>query len=83
MAEVAPGREIVNELDVMEVIHAEMGGLELGETRSGMMEGATPDLADDEAFEPVDFTDQQTLASPDLASGPSTSLEYDDVSEGD
>ncbi|HEX6031341.1 MAG TPA: BON domain-containing protein [Tepidiformaceae bacterium] len=82
VAEVAPGRDIVNELDVMEVIPAEIGALEVAETRTGMMEGASPELADDESMEPGDFTDQETLGSAQLAGGPSMSLEDDEVSEG-
>jgi osmotically-inducible protein OsmY len=82
VAEVAPGRDIVNELDVMEVIPEEIGALNLAETRTGMMEGASPDLADDESLEPGDFTDQETVDSPQMAGGPSMSLEEDEVSEG-
>jgi osmotically-inducible protein OsmY len=81
--ETAPEYPVQNELDVMQVMPSEVGDFELAETRTGMMEGATEDLSEDEALEPGDFTDQPSLHYPGGASGPSTSLEYDAVSEGD
>ena len=81
--ETAPEYPLRNELDVMEVMPGELSNRELSGTRTGMMEGATEDLREEGALEPGDFTDQETLEYPGGASGPSTSLDYDAVSEGD
>ncbi|MGH2610627.1 MAG: BON domain-containing protein [Tepidiformaceae bacterium] len=82
-AEFAPEYPLQNELDVIQVMPAELGDLELAEIRTGMMEGATEGTREDEALEPGDFTDQPTLNYAGAAGGPSTSLDYDAVSEGD
>ncbi|MEX0783455.1 MAG: BON domain-containing protein [Dehalococcoidia bacterium] len=81
--EAAPEYPLQNELDVMQVMPAEVSDFQLAETRTGMMEGATEDTREEGGLEPGDFTDQPTLSYPDGASGPSASLDYDAVSEGD
>jgi hypothetical protein len=48
-----------------------------------MTESVEEEMREEEALEPGDFTDQSTLSYPESASGPSTSLDYDAVSEGD
>jgi hypothetical protein len=78
------GRELVDNLTVTDALPEETGGLDLSLEDAGGLTGATAGLEDeDEAIEAGDFTDQQTVHSPDEAAGPSASLYDDVVSEGD
>src|SRR5687767_11089655 len=69
--ETAPEYPVRNELDVTTVVPGELSEMDLSETRTGMMEGATEELREEGALEPGDFTDQHTLDYPGSASGPS------------
>jgi hypothetical protein len=81
--EFAPEMSVIDDIEVLEVMPAEIDGLEISETESEGLTGATPGTSDTEALEPGDFTDQSTLRDPSAASGPSGTHADDDTDEGD
>jgi hypothetical protein len=81
--ELEPRIEIVDNLELGAVMPEEIGELRPSEMESEGLAGAVPGLRDGESLEPGDFTDQQLLNDPDVASGPSGTHADDDVSEGD
>lgn len=78
-----PSIRVVDNLAIGGVMPDEIGELNVSETEVGGFAGAQPGLRDDESLEPGDFTDQQLLNDPQVASGPSGTHADDDVSEGD
>src|SRR5688572_2115082 len=81
--EFAPDMSVVDDIAIMDVMPAEIDGLQVSETESEGLTGATPGTSDTEALEPGDFTDQQTMRDPTAASGPSGTHADDQTEEGD
>jgi osmotically-inducible protein OsmY len=81
-SDLAGGKRLDDNIEVVDAIPEELGSGHLSEVAVGMFTGATPDLREDAALSPGDFTDQRTLVDPLGAAGPSSS-EDDAVSEGD
>jgi osmotically-inducible protein OsmY len=82
-ASLAPGKQIVDDLEVSGVLPEEIDGLQLSEAAVGDFPAATPETEDDESLEPGDFTDQDLLHNPAGAAGPSGVAVDDEISEGD
>jgi osmotically-inducible protein OsmY len=81
--EFAPDRRIDDNLEVSSLMPTTVEGLHVSASDQGMFDGAEDDYSAEESLEAGDFSDQHTLASPEYASGPSSSLEDDPVSDGD
>jgi hypothetical protein len=81
--EFASDKTVVDDIAIMDVMPAELDGLQVSETESEGLTGATPGTSDTEAQEPGDFTDQQTMRDPTAASGPSGTHADDQTEEGD
>jgi hypothetical protein len=79
----APGKQVVDDLEIMAVLPEEVSGLNLSEAAVGDFPAATPDTEDDESLEPGDFTDQEILKDPLHAAGPHDVDVDTEVSEGD
>lgn len=82
-AEMAGSRPVIDNLMVPEAMPADVMDMELSEMETSALEGATPDLREDGALEPGDFTDEGGITDAWSASGPTSAIEYDLVSEGD
>ena len=83
LEELQPAIRVIDNLAIGGVMPEEIGDLALSETEAAGFAGAQPGLRDGESLEPGDFTDQQILEDPGVASGPSGTHVDDDVSEGD
>jgi len=83
LREFAPEKSVIDDIEILEVMPAEIDGLMISETESEGLTGATPGTSDTEALEPGDFTDQRTLRDPSAASGPSGTHADDLTDEGD
>jgi osmotically-inducible protein OsmY len=70
VAGMAPGKRIVDNLELDDVLPENINGLDLSEAAVGDFPAATPETADNEALEPGDFTDQSLLSYADGAGGP-------------
>ena len=79
----APEKSVIDDLEVLEVMPAELDGMQISEMESEGLTGATPGTMDEEALEPGDFTDQHLLRDPTAASGPSGTHADDATDEGD
>jgi osmotically-inducible protein OsmY len=76
------GRRIEDNIEISDVLSGDVGGLDVSEVVAGAFEGSTADAGDERALEAGDFTAQETIHDPELAAGPSDSLE-DVVADGD
>ena len=81
--EFAPNMTVVDDIAIMDVMPAEIDGLQVAETESEGLTGAMPGTSDTESLEPGDFTDQETMRDPTAASGPSGTHADDQTEEGD
>lgn len=82
-SELAPDKEIVDDLEVSPVLPEEIAGLALSEAAVGDFPAATPETEDDESLEAGDFTDQELLRNPEGGAGPSGAAVDIEISEGD
>jgi hypothetical protein len=80
---IAPGRDLVDNIEMTMVLPSEIGELELSEAVAGDFPAATQGTQDDESLEPGDFTDQHTLSDPFTASGPSGTASDQELGEGE
>jgi osmotically-inducible protein OsmY len=79
----APGKRIVDDLEVAGLLPEDISGLSLSEVAVGDFQPATQGTSDDESIEPGDFTDQEILTNPLGAAGPAATGVDEDISEGD
>lgn len=77
------GDNIEDNIEVTGVLPAEVGELRLSEVDTGGFEEATEGFTSDDALEPGDFTDQDTIDFPASASGADWSMQEDPAAEGD
>ena len=82
IAEMAPDKRLIDELEVVDVLPEQIGDLSLSEAAVGDFPAATPQTMDDEALEPGDFTDQEILENP-YGAGPGYTAADEEISEGD
>lgn len=78
---IARGKRINDNIEINEVMPAEIGTAELSEVQIGLFEGSEPGLEDEDSLSAGDFTDQDTIVDALDASGPS-GTRPDVVSEG-
>jgi osmotically-inducible protein OsmY len=85
VAEVAPGAEVDDNLELDEVLPNGMAGTLGNLVAPAAHESAASleELAEAETLEPGDFTTQETLEFGDAAAGPTSAFEDDEASEGD
>jgi osmotically-inducible protein OsmY len=83
VTELAPEKEIEDNLDLLTVLPEEIEGLSLSEAEAGDFPTATPNTEDNEALEPGDFTDQKILENPGGAAGPAGTAVDEEISEGE
>jgi hypothetical protein len=81
--EFAPEMSVVDDIEVLDVMPAEIDGLAMSEMESEGLTGAMPGTSDTESLEPGDFTDQETMRDPTAASGPSGTHIDDQTEDGD
>jgi osmotically-inducible protein OsmY len=79
----APDKRVIDNLEILEVLPENLSGMSLSEAAAGDFPAATSQLSDDEAIEPVDFTDQDILENPIHAAGPTDVDTDEDISEGE